>query len=69
MKNKSSIIIYAVIAAIFSGLSLFTDVFDHLRIDTIFSHFGLLLGLAISASVLLNIAKGFIQSALQALNK
>ncbi|MGT2649436.1 hypothetical protein ACVRWB_02545 [Streptococcus troglodytae] len=61
MKNKISFFIYAAIGAIFAGLSLFTTIFETLHFEVIFSHLGLMIGLLISASVLIGIAKSFIK--------
>ena len=54
MKIKISYIVYVVIATIFAGLSIFTDIFET-------SHLGLLIGLLIAASVLIGIAKSLIK--------
>lgn len=57
MKIKISYIVYVVIATIFAGLSIFTDIFETLHFEAIFSHLGLL----IAASVLIGITKSLIK--------
>lgn len=70
MKLKVSVVVYALIACVFAGLSLFTDFFETFRLESIFTPFftlfGMLLGFAISLLVLVNLAKGFLKAALDA---
>ena len=54
MKIKTSYLIYAVIATVFAGLSMFTDIFEKGNFEAIFSHLGMLIGLSISAYILIN---------------
>lgn len=61
MKSKISYIVYVVIATIVAGLSIFTDIFETLHFEAIFSHLGLMIGLLIAASVLIGIAKSLIK--------
>lgn len=60
MKIKTSCLIYAVIATVFAGLSMFTDIFEKVNFEAIFSHLGMLIGLSISACILITMAKSFI---------
>lgn len=60
MKIKTSYLIYAVIGTIFAGLSMFTDIFEKGNFEAIFSHLGMLIGLSISAYILITMAKSFI---------
>ena len=52
MKIKTSYLIYAVIGTVFAGLSMFTE--------AIFSNLGMIIGLSISAYILITMAKSFI---------
>ncbi|MGT2836147.1 hypothetical protein [Streptococcus macacae] len=61
MKIKITYAIYALIAIIFAGLSIFTDIFEKYHFEAVFSHLGLFIGLLISAFVLINLAKFFIK--------
>ena len=56
MKIKTSYLIYAVIGTVFAGLSMFTDIFE----KGIFSNLGMIIGLSISAYILITMAKSFI---------
>ena len=60
MKIKTSYIIYAVIATVFAGLSMFTDIFEKGNFEAIFSNLGMIIGLSISAYILITMAKSFI---------
>ena len=60
MKIKTSYLIYAVIGTIFAGLSMFTDIFERGNFEAIFSHLGMIIGLSISAYILITMAKSFI---------
>ena len=60
MKIKTSYLIYAVIGTVFAGLSMFTDIFEKGNFEAIFSHLGMLIGLSISAYILITMAKSFI---------
>lgn len=61
MKIKLSYIIYAVIGTVFAVLSVFTTVFEQLKFETIFSHFGEFMGLLISATIIISIVKSLIK--------
>ena len=56
MKIKTSYLVYAVIATVFAGLSMFTDIFEKGNFEAIFSN----LGMIISAYILITMAKSFI---------
>ena len=60
MKIKTSYLIYAVIGTIFAGLSMFTDIFEKGNFEAIFSNLGMIIGLSISAYILITMAKSFI---------
>ena len=60
MKIKTSYLIYAVIGTVFAGLSMFTDIFEKGNFEAIFSNLGLIIGLSISAYILITMAKSFI---------
>ena len=60
MKIKTSYLIYAVIATVFAGLSMFTDIFEKGNFEAIFSNLGMIIGLSISAYILITMAKSFI---------
>ena len=60
MKIKTSYLIYAVIAIIFAGLSMFTDIFEKGNFEAIFSNLGMIISLSISAYILITMAKSFI---------
>ena len=60
MKIKTSYLIYAVIGTIFAGLSMFTDIFERGNFEAIFSNLGMIIGLSISAYILITMAKSFI---------
>ena len=60
MKIKTSYLIYAVIGTVFAGLSMFTDFFEKGNFEAIFSNLGMIIGLAISAYILITMAKSFI---------
>ena len=57
---KTSYLIYAVIGTIFAGLSMFTDIFEKGNFEAIFSNLGMIIGLSISAYILITMAKSFI---------
>ncbi|MGT2803095.1 hypothetical protein SAMN02910293_00674 [Streptococcus henryi] len=61
MKNKPSLIIYALIGSTFAGLSVFTNLFEIVRFESIFSHMGQFIGVLISASILISITKSIIK--------
>ena len=60
MKIKTSYLIYAVIGTVFAGLSMFTDIFEKGNFEAIFSNLGMIIGLSISAYILITMAKSFI---------
>ena len=60
MKIKTSYLIYAVIGTVFAGLSMFTDIFEKGNFEAIFSNLGMIIGLSISAYILITMAKRFI---------
>ena len=60
MKIKTSYLIYAVIGTVFAGLSMFTDFFEKGNFEAIFSNLGMIIGLSISAYILITMAKSFI---------
>ena len=60
MKIKTSYLIYAVIATVFAGLSMFTDIFEKGNFEAIFSNLGMIIGLSISAYIIITMAKSFI---------
>ena len=60
MKMKTSYLIYAVIGTVFAGLSMFTDIFEKGNFEAIFSNLGMIIGLSISAYILITMAKSFI---------
>lgn len=60
MKIKTSYLIYAIIGTVFAGLSMFTDIFEKGNFEAIFSHLGMIIGLSISAYILITMAKSFI---------
>ena len=60
MKIKTSYLIYAVIATVFTGLSMFTDIFEKGNFEAIFSNLGMIIGLSIPAYILITMAKSFI---------
>ena len=60
MKIKASYLIYAVIGTVFAGLSMFTDIFEKGNFEAIFSNLGMIIGLSISAYILITMAKSFI---------
>lgn len=60
MKIKTSYLIYAVIGTVFAGLSMFTDIFERGNFEVIFSNLGMIIGLSISAYILITMAKSFI---------
>ena len=60
MKIKTSYLIYAVIGTVFAGLSMFTDSFERGNFEVIFSNLGMIIGLSISAYILITMAKSFI---------
>ena len=60
MKIKTSSLIYAVIGTVFAGLSMFTDFFEKGNFEAIFSNLGMIIGLSISAYILITMAKSFI---------
>ncbi len=60
MKNKTSLIIYAVIATGFCLMS-FTNFFDTFHLENFFSHLGALIGLSIAALVLITMDKSIIE--------
>lgn len=60
MKNKTSLIIYAVIATGFCLLS-FTNFFESFHLEHFFSHLGALIGLCIATLVLVTMAKSIIE--------
>lgn len=60
MKIKTSYLVYAVIATVFAGLSMFTDIFEKGNFEAIFSNLGMIIGLSISAYILITMAKSFI---------
>ena len=60
MKIKTSYLIYAVIATVFAGLSMVTDIFEKGNFEAIFSNLGMIIGLSISAYILITMAKSFI---------
>ena len=57
MKIKTSYLIYAVIGTVFAGLSMF---FEKGNFEAIFSNLGMIIGLSISAYILITMAKSFI---------
>ena len=59
MKIKTSYLVYAVIATVFAGLSMFTDIFEKGNFEAIFSNLGMIIGLSISAYII-TMAKSFI---------
>ena len=60
MKIKTSYLIYAIIGTVFAGLSMFTDIFEKGNFEAIFSNLGMIIGLSISAYILITMAKSFI---------
>lgn len=44
MKHKTSVMIYGIIASVFAGLSLFTDIFETFNTEVLFSWMGYLIG-------------------------
>lgn len=70
MKRKISLVIYALISCVFAGLSMFTNFFETLKVETLvtplFTAFGMLLGFAISLVVLSHLAKNVLKAALDA---
>ena len=48
MKIKTSYLIYAVIATVFAGLSMVTDIFEKGNFEAIFSNLGMIIGLYLS---------------------
>ena len=50
MKIKTSYLIYAVIATVFAGLSMVTDIFEKGNFEAIFSNLGMIIGLSILAT-------------------
>ena len=60
MKIKTSYLIYAAIGTVFAGLSMFTDIFEKGNFEAIFSNLGMIIGLSISAYILITMAKSFI---------
>ncbi|MGT2906708.1 hypothetical protein [Streptococcus dentiloxodontae] len=64
MKNRIAVIIYGIIAIVFASLSVFTGIFEKLNLEVIFSHIGYLIGLLISVSVLIGMAKSLLKELL-----
>ena len=48
------------IKTVFAGLSMFTDIFEKGNFEAIFSNLGMIIGLSISAYILITMAKSFI---------
>jgi len=69
MKIKTSYLIYAVIGTVFAGLSMFTDIFEKGNFEAIFSNLGMIIGLSISAYILITMAKSFIDLVIKELKK
>ena len=69
MKIKTSYLVYAVIATVFAGLSMFTDIFEKGNFEAIFSNLGMIIGLSISAYILITMAKSFIDLVINELKK
>ena len=61
MKIKISYIVYVLIATIFAGYSILTDIKETIHYQAIYSHLGLMIGLLIAASVLIGITKSLIK--------
>ena len=47
MKIKTSYLVYAVIATVFAGLSMFTDIFEKGNFEAIFSNLGMIIGFSL----------------------
>lgn len=64
MKHKTSVMIYGIIASVFAGLSLFTDIFETFNVEVFFSWMGYLIGGLISLSVLIGMVKSLLKELL-----
>ncbi|WP_317334785.1 hypothetical protein [Streptococcus orisratti] len=64
MKHKTSVMIYGIIASVFAGLSLFTDIFETFNAEVLFSWMGYLIGRLISLSVLIGMVKSLLKELL-----
>ncbi|MDY5635891.1 MAG: hypothetical protein SPF57_06075 [Streptococcus orisratti] len=64
MKHKTSVMIYGIIASVFTGLSLFTDIFETFNAEVLFSWMGYLIGGLISLSVLNGMVKSLLKELL-----
>lgn len=64
MKHKTSVMIYGIIASVFAGLSLFTDIFETFNVEVLFSWMGYLIGGLISLSVLIGMVKSLLKELL-----
>lgn len=64
MKHKNSVMIYGIIASVFAGLSLFTDIFETFNVEVFFSSMGYLIGGLISLSVLIGMVKSLLKELL-----
>ncbi len=64
MKHKTSVMIYGIIASVFAGLSLFTDIFETFNTEVLFSWMGYLIGGLISLSVLIGMVKSLLKELL-----
>lgn len=64
MKHKTSVMIYGIIASVFAGLSLFTDIFEIFNVEVLFSWMGYLIGELISLSVLIGMVRSLLKELL-----